>query len=62
MKSDVRSSAVYALGKFGQAVAKYIPDIVNILKDEKVVIATIGSNRRIATIPGRFSSNQAYSF
>jgi HEAT repeat protein len=34
--ANVRASAASALSNFGQAAAKYVPDIVNILKDEKV--------------------------
>ncbi|MBD2415900.1 HEAT repeat domain-containing protein, partial [Nostoc calcicola FACHB-3891] len=34
--ANVRRSAASALGKLGDAAAKYVPDIANILKDEKV--------------------------
>ncbi|MEH1823195.1 MAG: PBS lyase, partial [Nostoc sp.] len=34
--ANVRSSAASALGNLGDAAAKYVPDILNFLKDEKV--------------------------
>ncbi len=36
MNSYVRGNVAVALSKFGQAATQYIPDILNILKDEKV--------------------------
>ena len=39
----VRGSAAEALSKFGQAAARYIPNIANILKDEKVDSSVRGS-------------------
>ncbi|MEH1961345.1 MAG: HEAT repeat domain-containing protein [Nostoc sp.] len=56
--SDVRLSAAKALGNFGQAAAKYIPDILNFLKDEKVDSYVLGTIRaRVSFYEAKVLSN-----